>query len=485
MKKAALFISVMIIFMIFPSYKAECISYENIIEDVLKYRGNVSEYAGSTDGDWCAFVYGRYYGDNSDYLHNLSENVYQRYQTEQKLSRSKSTEWHRIILTVLACGGNPFDVRGINLLEDGVYNRGKTVSLGRQGLNGWIWGLISLDAAETDIPDGSFYSREDIILEILKQQNSDGGFSLYGETSDTDITANAITALSKYYTDNTIYNYVNQKTNQSIAKSVKVILDEALAFLSESQLSDGGYASGGTENCESASQVLLALCTMGIDPLTDERYIKNGNTIIDNVISFKNDDGGFSHVKGMPSNPYASDQAAIGIAAVDRLIKNDSGIFSFSLENSEYLPTEPTDVPVITKEATYIETSMNSFNKTDVYYEFTSVAEAENNSYNYAYGFYQSPSSEARLTSLYNLTNTRPSTVISVDRNVYSRRSVEISATASSDKTYETTVAVFGKKESDGNNKYKFMYIIVPSVIAAGAGFYAAVRRRLVFGKNK
>lgn len=115
----------MIIFMIFPSYKAECISYENIIEDVLKYRGNVSEYAGSTDGDWCAFVYGRYYGDNSDYLHNLSENVYQRYQTEQKLSRSKSTEWHRIILTVLACGGDPFDVRGINLLEDGVYNRGK------------------------------------------------------------------------------------------------------------------------------------------------------------------------------------------------------------------------------------------------------------------------------------------------------------------------------------------------------------------------
>ena len=49
MKKAALFISVMIIFMIFPSYKAECISYENIIEDVLKYRGNVSEYAGSTE----------------------------------------------------------------------------------------------------------------------------------------------------------------------------------------------------------------------------------------------------------------------------------------------------------------------------------------------------------------------------------------------------------------------------------------------------
>ena len=126
---------------------------------------------------------------------------------------------------------------------------------------------------------------------------------------------------------------------------------------------------------------------------------------------------------------------------------------AFLFENPEYLPTEPTDVPVITKEATYIETSMNSFNKTDVYYEFTSVAEAENNSYNYAYGFYQSPSSEARLTSLYNLTNTRPSTVISVDRNVYSRRSVEISATASSDKTYETTVAVFGKKRKRGNNK--------------------------------
>lgn len=42
---------------------------------------------------------------------------------------------------------------------------------------------------------------------------------LYMEKQAIRITANAITALSKYYTDNTIYNYVNQKTNQSVAKN--------------------------------------------------------------------------------------------------------------------------------------------------------------------------------------------------------------------------------------------------------------------------
>lgn len=66
----------------------------------------------------------------------------------------------------------------INLTADGTYNRGFTASLGRQGINGWIWGLIALDAKHYSIPDGSYYSRADIIKEILKLQLSDGGLRL-------------------------------------------------------------------------------------------------------------------------------------------------------------------------------------------------------------------------------------------------------------------------------------------------------------------
>lgn len=56
----------------------------------------------------------------------------------------------------------------INLIADGTYDRGKTVSLGRQGITGWIWGLIALDAMRYEIPNGAYYSRDDIITEILR-----------------------------------------------------------------------------------------------------------------------------------------------------------------------------------------------------------------------------------------------------------------------------------------------------------------------------
>ena len=51
--------------------------------------------------------------------------------------------------------------------------------------------------------------------------------------------------------------------------------------------SDGGFCSSmdtGTESSESCAQVLTALCSLGIDPQSDSRFIKNGNTVLDNLM---------------------------------------------------------------------------------------------------------------------------------------------------------------------------------------------------------
>ncbi len=66
----------------------------------------------------------------------------------------------------------------IDLIADGTYDRGKTASLGRQGINGWIWGLIALDSLRYEIPEGGYYSREDLITEILCRQLADGALPL-------------------------------------------------------------------------------------------------------------------------------------------------------------------------------------------------------------------------------------------------------------------------------------------------------------------
>ena len=163
--------------------------------------------AGTTPGDWYPIGLSRLgVEDRYDaYLAVLRDQVEERYRQPGALSAAKATEWHRIALAVLAAGGDPTsfgtdgDGQPIDLIADGTYNRGRQTSLGRQGINGWIWGLIALDSMRYELPDDAFYTREDILLEILCRQLADGGFALSGSAADPDITAMAVQALAPYY----------------------------------------------------------------------------------------------------------------------------------------------------------------------------------------------------------------------------------------------------------------------------------------------
>ena len=110
-------------------------------------------------------------------------------------------------------------------MADGVYDRGKTADLGRQGLNGWLWGLITLDSMKYTIPAGASYTRTELVKTILSYQLSDDGFNLrvaQGSTADPDITAMAIQSMGPYYRTSTL--------------NVKDPVDRALERLSQLQL---------------------------------------------------------------------------------------------------------------------------------------------------------------------------------------------------------------------------------------------------------
>ena len=62
--------------------------------------------------------------------------------------------------------------------------------------------------------------------------------------------------------------------------------------------------SWGSENIESASQVVVALTGLGIDPHRDERFVKDGNSVIDNLMNFALEDGGFSKILNGKVNVY-------------------------------------------------------------------------------------------------------------------------------------------------------------------------------------
>lgn len=311
--------------------------------------------AGTTPGDWYPIGMSRLEvpEDYSRYLAVLKAEVEKRYKEKNKLSAAKATEWHRISLAVLASGGDPRsfgkdkDGNPINLIADGTYNRKK---LGRQGINGWIWGLIALDSARYEIPAGSINTRDGIITEILCRQLSDGGFALSGKTSDPDITAMSVQALAPYYASQKVYRYTLKSSKQEISRTVKQVIDESLSCLSRLQTEDGDFISWGTQNAESTAQAAVALCSLNIDPQKDARFIKNGKTLIDGILKYRMPDGGFAHSytydpdnpssKPDKSNSMAGEQVLYALAAVIRQQKGQSALYDFRKSAPE-APTEP------------------------------------------------------------------------------------------------------------------------------------------------
>lgn len=310
--------------------------------------------AGNSAADWYAVGLGRMGCDEdySAYLALVKYNVQIRYESDEKLDAQKATEWHRISLAVLSSGGNPTNMgkdnggNVINLIKDGTYDRSKTMPLGIQGVNAYIWGLITLDSMRYEVPVNSEENRDDMISAILRSSLSEGSFSLDGSNSDIDITSMAIQALAPYYNSEQKYSY---KTidNKERTETVRSVIDRAIIWLSSKQSDEGDFAAWGQLNAESTAQVMVALCSIGIDPDNDSRFIKNGNSVLDGLIKYQNIDGGFAHsfisddenstaVVG-ESNSMAGEQALYALCSLYRYRTGLRNLYDFRKEQSDEL----------------------------------------------------------------------------------------------------------------------------------------------------
>lgn len=139
-----------------------------------------------------------------------------------------------------------------------------------------------------EIPNGSFYSRDDIITEILCRQLSDGGFALTGKNSDPDITAMAVQALAPYYNSGKSYTYQLKSEKKQVSRTVKQIVNEALSWSLSFTNRGRQTSSWGTQNAGKHRAAAAALCSLNIDPQKDSRFIKNGKTLLDGHFKIPN-----------------------------------------------------------------------------------------------------------------------------------------------------------------------------------------------------
>lgn len=266
-----------------------------ISQDESIFSGDFLQNAGIGSSDWLAIGISRFgfEEDYEAYLTALSQRAKDLSDTDN------ATEWQRCAITASAMGGDPADLEGIDLVKGGVYGRGENNSVGKQGLNGWIFALLTLDTMGYKTPEGAEFDRERILDEIVSSQNTDGGFSLSKGESDIDITAMALQAIAPYY---------NDFSRDDVRKSA----DKAVEYLSGKQGSSGTFGSA-----EADSQVTIALCSLGIDPEADSRFVKNSD-LLTSLLSYQNSDGGFSHEKDGDSDELATGQALCALAAQKR-----------------------------------------------------------------------------------------------------------------------------------------------------------------------
>ena len=291
---------------------------------------------GTNFGEWTVFglARGGYYENDSQYFADYYDrivayvdNTAAELDMNGALDKNKSTDNSRLIMALSAIGRDATSVGNWDLVE--AYSANGINWIRKQGMNGTIWTLIALDCGGYETSDPTI--RQQCVDAIVSAQHNDGGWSLVTaktQPSNVDITGMTLTAL---------YPYRDQP-------AVAAACETAFNWLSASQLDNGGFPYGKGETSESCVWAIVACTTWGINPDTDARFIKNGYSPIDNLLTYYlEDEAKFEHGRGAGANAMATDQAAYGLVAYDRLVNGETALYDYS----DVIPVEPEepDVP--------------------------------------------------------------------------------------------------------------------------------------------
>ena len=231
-------------------------------------------------------------------------------------------------------------------------------AIGKLGVMSYVYGLHLLNNGYRS----SVTDAQTVVAELLDRQMEDGGWAVMGAVGDVDVTAMTLAALAPYY---------------STDSNVKQAADQALQLLSKRQMDNGGYKSFGQESPESAAQVLVALTSLGIDPLTDARFIKNGKTAYDAMLDFRLPDGSFEHAHGKGGNHTATVQAFYSCVALYRYLNGQPGLYVLEKGSPAPVTEPPTQKPTEAPKPTTTKKTETTTKKAETTTKPTTTKKAE------------------------------------------------------------------------------------------------------------
>lgn len=310
------------------------------IEKTASYllKNTVNPTTNTYGGDWSiiALMSAKNAGLNVKISDNFLKNYGFNVKNDMKKALLYPSDYARAILGLESAGIDSKKIGGVNLIEKLTSDMD---DISYTSTNA-IYTLLALDCKNYDIPNTNV-TRDKIIDAILSFQSTDSSdtysYGGFGDMYDgvryvsVDTTAMAIQALSPYYLQN------NQK--------VKNAVDNALKYIKANQKESAGFGGGiGTDGKDydsscSIAQVMIALCSINIDPLTDLDYIKGENTMYDALMKNYNDKNGAImepsydaswNISGLKDNPMATDQGLIALNAIYLLKQSKNSVYDFA-----------------------------------------------------------------------------------------------------------------------------------------------------------
>ena len=275
--------------------------------------------AGSTGGEWMALGFARSGRDvPASYYDSVVAYVDEKIDENGRLHATKCTTNCRFIVALTAIGKDPTDVGGHNLLA-GLNDMGY---IRKVGVSGVIWTLIAFDCGRYEMPKG--IDRETLVDTILDFQVPGGGWANSGNIADPDVTSMAIQALAPYREE----------------PEVQSALDDAVTVLAGMLDETGNFPSQYGASSESVSQVIVALCTLGIDPNTDARFVKNGMSALDGLLGYYVEGGGFKHIHSGKIDGIATEQGYYALTAYFRMLERRTPLYDMT-DGFTATPLEP------------------------------------------------------------------------------------------------------------------------------------------------
>ena len=224
---------------------------------------------------------------------------------------ASDTDCAKAILTLTACGADAQKLYRAN--SSTVFSAVKALGAAEHSASVWRAPYTLIAYNQGDYA-GTQEKQDALVRALLASQQPDGSWNEYGTI---DATANVLAALSFYRGDD----------------AVDAAIGRAVTYLGGQMKADGTFDDGHGANANSSAMVLVGLAAVGVDPAADSRFVRDGVSALDGLLTFAlGDNSGFGNQNAQTYNDLATEQCFRALIAVTQLHRTGQAynVYDFS-----------------------------------------------------------------------------------------------------------------------------------------------------------